>query len=106
MASFERSDLDETCAAASATGIAPPSILRQLRRVECMCRLSGSLEVHGNTRRNRLLASAPRSSIIKIVKRHFWLAVLLLAALYPALAAPRYPVSGIVVPADPQQPLM
>src|SRR5579862_2682489 len=53
MASFERSALEETCAA-SATGILPPSILRQLRRVECMCRASNTLLVHGNTGRKQL----------------------------------------------------
>jgi len=41
-----------------------------------------------------------RSSIIKIVKRHVCLAVLLFAALHPASAAQRYPVSGMIVRVD------
>ncbi len=46
------------------------------------------------------------SSIIGIVKRHIWLAVLLFAALHPALAAQRYPVSGMVVRVDAENRTM
>lgn len=44
--------------------------------------------------------------MIKIVKPHAWLAILLLAACLPASAAQRYAVSGMVVRVDPAERTM